>query len=758
MRKNKWMVSLLLFISLFCMINSSYALPYKILPKAGTVLPTQLILGNQVKAFYTVTNITNRIVPVGFVKYLPPSVAQVTVDNAYPDLCKETFTLAPGASCTLELVITGGVNSQDPNPRHHLFVCSPKVPACAGTTYPLNVHALTPTIRGVVQSGGNASSFPLINAEVKIYRADLTSATQIGEAITNSTGNFYIYIPPSAMAGASSFYAIARYRNNITLATIIGSTMQPLITINELTTVAAAFSMAQFFHNDTIFGKTLGLQIASGMNDNLVSPVTGNLSSVIMTSPNADQTNTRRSLNNLANLIGSCVRNTSACAPLFALTTVNLVVPDNTLDALLSIAHNPDHNVNLLFVQSNTLAAYQPSLVTPPDAWTLAVKFNNSGNLAYMFGGPAKTVFDKKGYAWISNNVIQGTPDSSNWIVVLKPNGQPADGKNGTPISPVFGGGLLGTAFGISIDHNGSIWVGNFGWGSCPTCIPIAGSVSQFSPTGIPISGPSGYTTDSLQVQGTVPDQNNNIWMASYGNNRVVVYLHGDPNNALFYQEPALSGPFDMVIAPDGSGWVTNTLSGMVSRYIIVGNSLQQTFNVSVGSGVKGMAFDSQGNAWVAATGDSKVYLLNSAGAVIGSYNGGGVAGPWGITVDGDDNVWVANFEDTNPLRFSVSKLCGINPANCPTGLTTGDPISPATGYTLPSAGSEVLLADGTPLNGSGGPPSFNPLMRLTHAISDQAGNVWCANNWKPLPYAPGYFNPGGDGMVVFIGLATPPH
>jgi hypothetical protein len=49
---------------------------------------------------------------------------------------------------------------------------------------------------------------------------------------------------------------------------------------------------------------------------------------------------------------------------------------------------------------------------------------------------------------------------------------------------------------------------------------------------------------------------------------------------------------------------------------------------------------------------------------------------PWGIAIDGNDNVWVANA-----MGHSVTQLCGARPANCSSGTKTGDPISPAGGY-----------------------------------------------------------------------------
>jgi hypothetical protein len=119
--------------------------------------------------------------------------------------------------------------------------------------------------------------------------------------------------------------------------------------------------------------------------------------------------------------------------------------------------------------------------------------------------------------------------------------------------------------------------------------------------------------------------------------------------------------------------------------------------------------------------------------------------------------------DGTNALRVvkaAVSKLAGANTPD------PGRAISPDTGYTLPSAGDPVLL-NNQPLYGARGPAEcFSPLMRQTNLLIDQAGNVWALNNWKPdfnvdtLPdnaTPPNPANPGGDGVVIFVGLAKPP-
>ena len=259
-----------------------------------------------------------------------------------------------------------------------------------------------------------------------------------------------------------------------------------------------------------------------------------------------------------------------------------------------------------------------------------------------------------------------------------------------------------------------------------------------------------------------ISDRANNIWLASFGNNRVVVYPRGNPRRSIIFQGITGFSPFGITIAHDGTAWVTNTdpVASSIGRFELANGSLVRQFENFVGRELKGVVVDSLGNAWVASGGDDTVYVFADDGRQIGAFGGGGVNGPWGLAVDGDDNIWVADFgplQAGNVFTGRLSALAGANPTARPLGLSMGDTISPATGCTLPSAGSQVLLHNGDPLYGPGAAPSFIPMMRTTGIAIDRAGNVWTVNNWKPDFSIDITSNPGGDGIVIFVGLAKPP-
>lgn len=167
---------------------------------------------------------------------------------------------------------------------------------------------------GTVRSGGADDGIPLDGATVTLYDATSDTPTVMGTAATDGGGWFSIYNPDPV--ADTIYYATASLGGGLLLMTIIGPEFTGPIVINELTTVAAAFSMAQLASGSGIRGDAFALRIAAGMSANLANAATGEPSAVLLAPPNADQTIALRSVRALGNLLAGCARNTPApCRP-----------------------------------------------------------------------------------------------------------------------------------------------------------------------------------------------------------------------------------------------------------------------------------------------------------------------------------------------------------------------------------------------------------------------------------------------------------
>jgi hypothetical protein len=623
-------------------------------------------------------------------------------------------------------------------------------------------------MNGVVTSGANGV-LKTANASITLYDAGSGQPVKVLETIADADGAFAVAYTPSA-SQQHFFYVSTLLSDEIILTAILGATIPAAFVINELTTVAAAYAAAQFITAGiAIEGSPFALSVVAAMNSNLVDVQTGTPSAVMTHSPNGDETNACRSLLSLANVVVSWVNDPKAFAAIVAKlgTLPDGAKPKTTIEVLANIAKNPAKAVGAIYAQSKVSPVYGPALERQPDAWTIVVKVNDSGDDANMFGGPGNVAFDSQGRAWIANNVQQGSGISTAYSIVLDMSGRPATDTAGNRLSPITGGGLLGPGFGIAVDSRDRAWFGDFGWGGeeyWPT-----GSVSMFDVTMRPVSpSPDGYTAGGVRrVQGTVVDDEDNVWFACYGtgagDGSVVVYLDPDPERSPIryasYPAGPTATPFDVAMAADGSAWATNSnpeSSGIVHLRLNGTETLDASPQIDIGRTTKGIDIDSSGNIWVASGGDDHVYLFDSGGTLLGGFQGGGIDGPWGITLDGDDNLWVANFGPLEPgsnFHGRLTQLAGVNA----TGHRLGDGLTPQTGYTLPSAGAPVTLHNGDPPYGPGKPPCHIPMMRTTGVNIDAAGNVWTCNNWKPdFDNDTIGGNPGGDGMLIWVGLAKP--
>jgi streptogramin lyase len=579
----------------------------------------------------------------------------------------------------------------------------------------------------------------------------------------------------------------------IALMATLGTTPPKRVTINELNTVASVWTGAQFLSGTAFSGNALGLRIAAGNVPNLVDLETGGLGPVIQDPLNSSQTTTLATFSTLGDLLAACITQvrSDACAKLFAAATPpGGTAPTDTLTAAQNIARYPWHQPLRLFALLDDFyplpqgklwraVPFIPYLSFAPSAWTLSLVYAGGG--LNSLGGIA---IDGEGNMWADDNFLVGAQST---IYSQFGGGISKIAPNGRPLSPMTvgyrGGGIDGPGFGIAIGADDKVWGTSLG----------AKNISVFDrKTGKPLSPETGYNFGGQlgSMQGIITTPNGDVWALDNDNDQIVHLPKGDaakgrilgrtvngkPENGTLQ----VKGPFHLAVDQQDRIWVTNGGSNTVTRF--PASDPGKAEQIKVGFGPRAVAIDSLGNAWVANTIGhpstmeklalvesklkSKVEGLESSaskadraikmwidlfnllieypggdvsmirpdGTVLPPFDGGkSIIAPWGVAIDGNDNVWVANATGR-----SVTQLCGVRLENCPPGSKTGDPISPPGGY-------------------------IGGLQIITDVAVDPAGNVWVANNWdrpdqgfKEIPEPALSTRFGGNGTVVFFGLAKP--
>lgn len=167
------------------------------------------------------------------------------------------------------------------------------------------------------------------------------------------------------------------------------------ISINEVTTVASIYSLAQFasisgnsVNIGTVSTTTTGIVNAFGNVANLAKISTG----VALASDSAGNTVPQSQINTIANILVPCVNSnlptSSNCNTLFTTVgNVNGSLPTTVLTAAYGMAISPYLNLNALYSIATAAASYQPSLSGAPSNWDLVVGGAAQSNCGYSGSG-----------------------------------------------------------------------------------------------------------------------------------------------------------------------------------------------------------------------------------------------------------------------------------------------------------------------------------------------------------------------------------
>jgi len=466
----------------------------------------------------------------------------------------------------------------------------------------------------------------------------------------------------------------------------------PIIWVNEVSTIAAAYAMAGFATDATHVSSSgaalaqQGIANAFANAANLATLATGVART---TTPAGNGTVPQTVIDSLANILAACVNSdgevlgpypASNCYTLF-FNAQSLGssgnIPTETATAAINIAHNPASNIaNLYNLQYAAGSPFQPAL--PSQAYDFTVGLNFSGG---SFNGSTAIAIDGSGNAWIAGNTV----------TVLSPSGAFASG-----VSGYTGHGLSGP-LGIAIDANGTAWLAG---GS-------ANNIIKISSSGTFGSGSGGFTGGGMSYPKTIAiDAANNVWIGSYLNGSVAEMSNTGVfiTNSSGYTGGGLSYVDSIAIDTAKDVWVTSGLTNAVTEISKTGTFLTGSSGYT-GAGLDNpvaSAFDSAGNLWVTDDFGKSVTEISSSLSPIGTYTGGGLQGSNGIAIDGAGNAWISN-----------------NATSCVTEITSaGTVVTSSTGY----IGGGIFMPNGIAVDGS--------------------GNVWVAN--------------GSNNAVELIGAATP--
>ena len=540
---------------------------------------------------------------------------------------------------------------------------------CGAGNFASDVASHGLVLNGHVQGGQQVvtgSKIYLYAASTTGYATASTSLLNApGYVTTDAGGNFTITADYTCPAGAY-VYALAlggnpgltAGTNNSKIGLMAGlgpcSSLTPatFISLDEVTTIAAAYALAPFAASETAVGTSgtnvIGLKNAFAVIPNLV---TGNGYAVLNTAA-GNGLAPQAAINTLADALASCINSdgtAAACGTLFTAAGVTGAggTPTDTIQAAINIAHNPGANVASIYGLSSASGPFQPTLTAAPNDWTLQIQY--TGGLNQVQG----LSVDANGNVYASNSL----------------------GANITEFSPV--GTVLGTLTSptlyrpqeMGIDTNGNLWVGSRA--NANVTPATAASLVEFSSNGTLLSGVTGFTGGGISApRGVAVDNLGNIWTA--GNAVLSEFTSAGvavSSNTGYTSPNLLAVNFEISFDTLGNAWVpttdANTSSALI-EFVPIGASFNaqgtyggsfRTYAATTTNYPLSVAIDASNDVWVSNTyggsttfsaGAGSLTEYTNAGTELSptlGYQNGGIVQPQTVTIDGLGNVYAAQVQ-----------------------------------------------------------------------------------------------------------------
>ena len=532
-------------------------------------------------------------------------------------------------------------------------------------------------------NGYGAAAAPLLN---RLVTTDASGHFSLANAFNCPSSSTPVYL---VVTGGNPGLSSNTNNTALVMMGLLGTcgslTSSSYFVINELTTVAAVWSLAPFMadyaHIGTSYGNVQGLLNAFATAESLVAIETGatpGLAPSIATVPKAE-------INTLGDILSGCVNSngstslTASCGKLFlAATPVGGTTPGDTVAAALDIARNPGHNVGALFSAVPSTGPFQPTLGNAPSDWTLAITYASP-----VFMTPSDLAIDSQGNAW----VLSSTGSNSSSVSILNLGGISAtfpqagtsfgrialdsyddpwltnpftsnvvelnsSGSRAT-LNPFSGAGIQGPGP-LAFDGAGNVWIANSG-----------PSVSKLSANGAPLSPNTGFSTGGIGATALALDTSGNVWIADTANNKIEVLSQtGTSISGAGYSGAGINGPFAIAIDSVGGAWVANRAGSSLSRLTSFGDAVNPSPYYGAGlSAPVDLAIDGLGNVWLANSGSNSVSEFLSTGRPQSGNSGYGSAAlvnPFRVALDRSGNLWVANKGTSVVGSGLITQIVGV--------------------------------------------------------------------------------------------------